>query len=43
MPSAAAARAFSATYSEPDATASCNSEHMTAARTALGGNPAAAT
>lgn len=43
MPKAAAARAFMATYSEAEARAVCSSVHMTAARTALGGNPAAAT
>lgn len=43
MPKAAAARAFSATYSEAEASAACSSVHITAARTALGGNPAAAT
>ena len=43
MPKAAAARAFMPTYSDAEARANCRSVHITAARTALGGNPAAAT
>ena len=43
IPKAAAASALSATYSDADARAVCRTVHMTAARTALGGAPAAAT
>lgn len=43
MPKAAAASAFSPTYSDPAASAPCNNDAITAARTALGGNPATAT
>ena len=43
IPNAAVARAFIPTYSEVEANAACRTVHITAARTALGGNPAAAT
>ena len=43
IPNPAAARAFSPTYSDAEASAACRTVHITAARTALGGNPAAAT
>ena len=43
IPNPAAARAFSPTYSDAEASAACRTVHIAAARTALGGNPAAAT